>query len=59
MRNITPILRTRRERRLARRQRNEARLSVTGWSVGFVISILLAALILRALFRQLNFFPFY
>jgi membrane peptidoglycan carboxypeptidase len=50
MRNITPILRARRERRLARRQRNEARLSVTGWSVGFVISILLAALIFTTAF---------
>ncbi len=50
MRNITPILRARRERRLARRQRNETRLAVTGWSVGFVVSILLAALIFTTAF---------
>jgi membrane peptidoglycan carboxypeptidase len=45
MRNITPILRARRERRQARRHKSEARLSVTGWSVGFIVSIILAALI--------------
>jgi membrane peptidoglycan carboxypeptidase len=50
MHNITPILRARRERRQARRQKSEARLSVTGWSVGFVVSILLAILIFTTAF---------
>jgi len=50
MRNITPILRARRERRQARRQKNEARLNVAGWSAGLIISILLAALIFSAAF---------
>ncbi|MCJ7432648.1 MAG: transglycosylase domain-containing protein, partial [Anaerolineales bacterium] len=50
MHNITPILRARRERRQARRRKNETRLSVTGWSAGLIVSILLAALIFTTAF---------
>ena len=54
MHNITPILRARRERRQERRKKNDARLSVAGWSAGLVVSIVLAALIFTTAFAYAN-----
>src|SRR6266540_4675047 len=46
MRNIIPVLRARRERRLARQRASSARTRSTFLSVGMILSIVLAALIL-------------
>lgn len=54
MQHLTPILRARRERRLARRRKSESQLNAVGWGAGLVISIVLAALIFSTAFAYAN-----
>ena len=54
MPQITPILRARRERRLARQRANDARRRNTFLSLGMVLSLFIAALIITTAFTYVN-----